>query len=193
MCRELQTVLYQYYLFHLQLSAVSDLLSQLISAGREALVQDTNSLRDTITALQTQLQQQVLHSSPTTPTSIQYMYSTYIICRCTDSHSQFTLSLSVSLQSEGVSAQAQKVFQENEQLRITCQLHTQLSLQCMYTVVYCLSCSEGDRAIGESFEGSQFTTEVYVHILYRYMFCFCTPVRTLHVYILHCIARKFRS
>ncbi|CAI7993242.1 hypothetical protein GBAR_LOCUS1227, partial [Geodia barretti] len=61
-----------------QLSAVSDLLTQLISGDREALARDTDSLRDTIASLQTQLQQQ----------------------------------------SEGVSVQTQKVFEENEQLRI---------------------------------------------------------------------------
>ena len=44
----------------LQLSAVSDLLTQLISGDREALARDTDSLRDTIASLQTQLQQQVL-------------------------------------------------------------------------------------------------------------------------------------
>ncbi|CAI8021152.1 hypothetical protein GBAR_LOCUS12579 [Geodia barretti] len=61
-----------------RLSAVSDLLTQLISGDREALARDTDSLRDTIASLQTQLQQQ----------------------------------------SEGVSVQTQKVFEENEQLRI---------------------------------------------------------------------------
>jgi hypothetical protein len=61
-----------------QLSAVSDLLTQLISGDREALARDTDSLRDTIASLQAQLQQQ----------------------------------------SEGVSVQTQKVFEENEQLRI---------------------------------------------------------------------------
>jgi cell division septum initiation protein DivIVA len=40
-----------------QLSTVSELLSQLVSADREALLQDTNTLRDTITTLQAQLQQ----------------------------------------------------------------------------------------------------------------------------------------
>ena len=40
----------------MQLSAVGELLSQLLATDREALVQDTNTLRETIATLQAQLQ-----------------------------------------------------------------------------------------------------------------------------------------
>ena len=65
---------------HVQLSTVNDLLSQLVSADREALMQDTNTLRETIATLQAQLQQlQVCeHTSatllPTMCMSWKYMY-----------------------------------------------------------------------------------------------------------------------
>ena len=67
----------------IQLSTVSDLLSQLVSADREALMQDTDTLRETIATLQAQLQQlQVCEHTSVTMLPAMYMYTCTLKYMC---------------------------------------------------------------------------------------------------------------
>lgn len=96
-------------ILYIQLSAVGELLSQLLTTDREALVQDTNTLRETIATLQAQLQ----------------------VCTCTC----YTVHvLGIFLFDIQYSVQTEQVDEENTQLRKKCKHWSVVLVRTLYSV-----------------------------------------------------------